>query len=321
MKLGGLSAVVTGREDAGMPVRKDPFAIAWLIGNELRQARVRLGETQAGAAAKIGTSTSRMNYLETGRSVQRPADVLALMEFYGRPRVEAEALAGLLERPTRRVWWAQWEPVISDSHRLYFGLEGLASSSFVYVPSIVPGLLHTPCYASALIPVGYVSPLHHEWITDFRRFRQQRLLDDEGPLELSVVIDEHALRRAVGGEDCLRGQLDHLLALGARPNVTVQVMPDSVAVHDGLSGPLTLLDFVATQSVGFVEYPDGAAYVGGFHQVAGYLHRRRQLRAAALDEEASREMITARRAALERTEQGDDHPRVARLHERRDRRP
>lgn len=313
--------VVVAREDAGMPVRKDPFAIAWLVGNELRQARVRLGETQAGSAAKIGTSTSRMNYLETGRSVQRPDDVLALMEFYGRPRAEAEALAGLLERPNRRVWWAPWEPVIADHDRLFFGLEGFAAAEFVYFPSVVPGLLHTPAYAAALIATDQVSPLHHERIVEFRQVRQQRLLIDEGPLELSVVIDEHALRRAVGGADCLRGQLDHLLALAARPNVTVQVMPDDVAVHDGLAGPFNVLDFEATQSIGSIEYPDGAAYVEEYHQVAGYLHRRRQLRGAALDEHASREVITARRAALERTEQGDDHPRVARLDRRQDRSP
>ena len=44
-----------------MAARKDPFAIAWLVGNELRQARTRVGETQAEAAVRIGSSTSRMN--------------------------------------------------------------------------------------------------------------------------------------------------------------------------------------------------------------------------------------------------------------------
>jgi len=126
------------------------------------------------------------------------------MEFYGRPREEAERLAGLLERPNRRVWWAPWEPVIAEHHRLFFGLEGFASGVFVYVPSIMPGLLHTPGYASALIPVGQVPPLHHDRIVEFRQVRQQRLLDDEHPLALAVVIDEHALDRNVGGIACLR---------------------------------------------------------------------------------------------------------------------
>jgi transcriptional regulator with XRE-family HTH domain len=291
-----------------MRPRRDPSAIAWLIGNELRQARVRVGETQATAAAKLGTSTSRMAYLENGRNIPRPEDIHALMAFYGRPAADAERLAALLERPTRRVWWAPWKPVIADHDRLFFGLEGFAAGEFNYVPSIVPGLLHIRAYSAALIGTDQVSPLHHDRIVEFRQVRQERLLDEDDPLRMEVVIDEHALGRPVGGVACLREQLDHLLTMGQRPNVSIRVMPDHVAVHDGLAGPFTLIDFAGMQSIGRVAYPDGAVYVEDYHAVAGYHHRRNQLRATALDETASREVITARRAALERTANGDDPP-------------
>ena len=291
-----------------MRPRRDHLAIAWLIGNELRQARVRVGETQVTAAAKLGTSTSRMTYLETGRNVPRPEDIHALMAFYGRPAADTERLAALLERPTRRVWWAPWKPVIADHDRLLFGLEGFATGEFVYFPSVVPGLLQIPDYSAALIGTDQVSPLHHDRIVEFRRIRQERLSDPDDPLTLAVVIDEHALGRPVGDASVLRDQLDHLLAIGARSNVSIRVMPDYVAVHDGLAGPFTLLDFAGLQSIGCVEYPDGAVYVEDYHQVAGYHHRRNQLRATALDEDASREVITARRAALERKATSDDPP-------------
>lgn len=291
-----------------MRPRRDPSAIAWLIGNELRQARVRVGETQATAAAKLGTSTSRMAYLENGRNIPRPEDIHALMAFYGRAAADAERLAALLERPTRRVWWAPWKPVIPEHSKLFFGLEGLAAAVFVYVPSIVPGLLHTPAYSGAQVSVGQVPPLHHDRIVEFRQVRQERLRDPDDPLMLQVVIDEHALGRPIGDVTVLRDQLDHLLAMSQRSNVSVRVMPDFVAVHDGLAGAFTVLDFAGLQSIGFVEYPDGAAYIEDYHAVAGYHHRRNQLRATALDETASREVITARRAALERTANGDDSP-------------
>jgi transcriptional regulator with XRE-family HTH domain len=281
-----------------MAARKDPFAIAWLVGNELRQARVRLGETQATAAELIGCSTSRMNYMETGRSVQQADDVRALMKFYGRPE-DGERLASLLTKPTRRVWWAPWKPVIPDYLQLFVGLEGFATSEFVYVPSIVPGLLQTAAYAMELIGANQVSPLHHERVVEFRRVRAQRLYDEDEPLELAVVIDEHALDRPVGGPECMREQLDHLLALSERTNVNVQVVPNTVAVHDGVAGPLNLLDFAGAQSIGYVEYPDGAAYVPDYHQVAGYHYRRTQLQGVALGLARSREVIVARREALD----------------------
>lgn len=219
------------------------------------------------------------------------------MEFYGRAE-DGERLAGMLQPPTRRVWWAPWEPVIPAHNRLSVGLEGFATGEFVYVPSIVPGLLQTSDYAAALIPVDQVPPLHRDRIVEFRLVRQDRLRDVE-PLRLAVVIDEHALDRRVGGRDVLRGQLEHLLRMADVGTVTVQVMPNEVAVHDGIAGMLTLLDFADAQSIGKVEYPDGAVYAGDYHQVAGYRYRCEQLRAAALDPQASREVIAARRAAMD----------------------
>jgi transcriptional regulator with XRE-family HTH domain len=278
--------------------RKDPFAIAWLVGNELRQARTRVGETQAEAAVRIGSSTSRMNYMESGRSVQRPEDVRKLMEFYGRAE-DGDRLARMLEPPTRRVWWAPWERVIPEHNRLFYGLEGFATGEFVYVPQIVAGLLQTVGYATALTAMAAMPPPHRDRVVEFRQVRQERLHVTHEPLHFSTVIDEHALYREVGGRDCLRDQLDHLLRMCELPTVAVQVMPNAEAVHEGLAGMLTLLDFADAQSVGEVEYPDGAVYVGDYHQVAGYRYRREQLCRAALDIEASREVIAARRAAMD----------------------
>ncbi|MGI8816976.1 MAG: Scr1 family TA system antitoxin-like transcriptional regulator [Pseudonocardia sp.] len=68
---------------------------------------------------------------------------------------------------------------------------------------------------------------------EFRQARQQRLFDAGQRLRLAVVIEEDALDRPVGGPEVMRDQLDQLLAMAGRDNVTVQVMPRSVAVHDG----------------------------------------------------------------------------------------
>jgi hypothetical protein len=134
---------------------------------------------------------------------------------------------------------------------------------------------------------------------DFRLARQQRLLAAENPLHLAVVLEESALDRPVGGPDVLRAQLDHLLAMSERDTMTIQVMPTEVAVHSGVVGGFNLLGFTATQSIGYVDYPDGSVYVPDYHQVAGYLYRRDSLQARALSVSESREVIRARRAAME----------------------
>lgn len=274
--------------------RTDPSALAWLVGNELRQARERLGETQASAAAVIGCSTSRMNYLESGRTVQLPHDVRTLMHFYGAD-TDGERLAELVRSPGRRAWWTPWKPVIPEQARLFIGLEGLASTAFGYQPLVVPELLQVRGYAAALVGPSAGSPVVRDRVVELRQARQQRLFDDERPLHGTAVIDEEALDRQVGGPSVLREQLDHLLALGER--CTVQVIPRSVAVHDGLDGGFTVLDFEAARPVTYLSGPEHGVYLSEPHAVAGYLYRRERLRSAALTPAESRTLIAARRAA------------------------
>ena len=95
-------------------------------------------------------------------------------------------------------------------------------------------------------------------------------------------------------------QMDHLLALSALDPISVRVMPLAVAVHDGLDGEFTLLDFEAARSMGYVEFQDGAVYVQDPDRIGGYRTAAARLRDAALPEDASQEVIRARRAALGR---------------------
>jgi hypothetical protein len=290
---------VTYWQNPGMPIRKrtDPAALAWLVGNELRQARERVGETQTSAAELLGCSTSRMNYLETGRNTQQPDDVRTLMRFYA-AEADGNRLATLIDNPARRVWWTPWKLIIPEHLRLYIGLEGYATSQFIYRPLIIPGLLQTAAYITAMIGADQVPALHRDRIVEFRQIRRQRLFDEENPMDLAVVIEEDALDRPVGGREGMREQLDHLLTMADFDTVSVQVMPRTVPIHDGIAGAFNLLDFAATQSIGYVEYPDGSTYVPDYHQVAGYLYRREHLQADALGVAESREVIAARRATM-----------------------
>jgi len=69
-----------------------------------------------------------------------------------------------------------------------------------------------------------------------RLARQRRLMDPDDPLELVVVVDEAALRRAVGGAEVMRAQLRHLVEAAALPTVTPQVMLFSAGSHNSMDG-------------------------------------------------------------------------------------
>ena len=83
------------------------------------------------------------------------------------------------------------------------------------------------------------APRSKKWVQEqvaIRVHRQQRLHGAE-PLQYHAIITEFALRHAD------RQQLLHVNEIAELSNVTVQVILDSVGLHEGHNGSFTLLDF------------------------------------------------------------------------------
>lgn len=284
--------------------RSDPSALRWLIGNELRQARLRAGKKQVEAGKAIGCSQTKINYLEIGRNQQQPEEVTELLRFFGADQSHIDRIASLAGRADSRTWWAPFSDVIPDWLKTFMGLEGLASEEFVYEPLLIYGTLQTKEYALALLVDNLRVPrVDMERVVNLRMERQARLTDDERPLRFRAVIEEPALDRMVGGPAVMRPQLHHLIEMAERDNVNLHVMPISVAVHDGLDGEFQLLSFNEARSIGYVEFPDGAVYVQDEDQVSAYNQAAERMCAAALSEADSVELIRDRLDKLGRAKE------------------
>jgi len=279
--------------------RSDPSALRFLIGHDLRAARERAGRKQVEAARVLGCSQAKINYLESGKTQQKPDEVTALLRAYGADVEHVDRMASLAARADQNTWWAPFGDVLTDWFKTFIGLEGLAAAEFTYGSLLLPGQLQIPDYAAALL-VGNlrVPPMDATQVVRARMARQ-RLTDDTSPLRFRAVFEQYVLDRVVGGPRVMRAQLEHLLTLIRRDNVELHVMPVGVAVHDGLDGDFLLLDFDEAQSIGYVEYPTGAIYVQDQDQVAMYALAVDRLCAAALSVADSTELIAARLAALE----------------------
>jgi hypothetical protein len=138
-----------------------------------------------------------------------------------------------------------------------------------------------------------VPPMEVHQVVRGRKARQ-RVADESDPLRFRTVIEEYVLDRIVGGPTVMRAQLGHLLSLMERDNVELHVMPVNIAVHDGLDGEFQLLDFVEAQSIGYIEYPNGAVYVQDQDQTELYALTADRLCAAALSEADSMALIASR---------------------------
>jgi hypothetical protein len=76
------------------------------------------------------------------------------------------------------------------------------------------------------------------------------------------VVDESVLRRPIGGGRVMLAQIEHLLELGKRPNVTLQVVPYQFSGY-AAEGSFTMLRFAEPElpDVVYLEHLSGALYL------------------------------------------------------------
>ncbi len=96
----------------------------------------------------------------------------------------------------------------------------------VYCSNVVPGLLQTDAYATALLT--RISRFHDtpDDVDDAVRARLARShVLHEGDHRFAVLVEESVLRYRVGDAEAMAGQLGHLLAVMSLPAVSLGVIP------------------------------------------------------------------------------------------------
>jgi hypothetical protein len=196
----------------------------------------------------------------------------------------------------------RWDGVIAPFTRRFLGCEGFASREFIYAPLVLPALLQTERYATAMTaPSARVRPDQERRLVELRMARQDRLAD--GDLHLSAVIEEDVLDRPAGSAETMREQLRRLKELSEQPNVDVLIIPTAVGRHDGLEGRFVVLWFETPDGgrqagpLVYVEIPGDAVYKTSQDQVTAYTESANLLVSAAMSPSASRDVIDSRLTA------------------------
>ncbi|MGW7450405.1 helix-turn-helix domain-containing protein [Streptomyces sp. NPDC054787] len=263
------------------------------LGAELRRLRESTGMTTQQVAARLLMSQPKISLLENGRRVIKPRDVRDLCGLYGvQDQRRVDHLMRLAGESGRQGWWNAYEDV---PYGAYIGLEAEAAAIRIYEPMVIPGLLQTPAYARAVIAgtIPHATAEQAATRLQVRMRRQDRLRAPVNPLRLWVVLDESALRRAVGSRGVMREQLDHLSHFSTQPHVTLQVLPHDAGAHPGVSGRFSLLEFVdATDvSVVYLERFTSDLYLEKRSDVQRYSDMYAHLQAQALSPDRTRRFI------------------------------
>ncbi|WP_030144759.1 helix-turn-helix domain-containing protein [Spirillospora albida] len=216
------------------------------LGLELRRLRDGLSLTVDEVAKRLNWSSSKLSRIENARIGVRLSDVRLLLELYGVDEGHLGELLALTQAATRPGWWLDFRDDIFKGLADYIAHEDEAERAYVYESQLVPGLLQTPSYARAIIASGGVvqptSPRTVERRMELR-MRRQRVLDKADPLRLSVLLDESALLRNVGGAEVMNGQLRQLAEWSRRPNVDLRILPLERMREPVISESFTLMSF------------------------------------------------------------------------------
>ncbi|WP_438297870.1 helix-turn-helix domain-containing protein [Streptomyces sp. HUAS TT7] len=273
------------------PEPKTPTVNRRQLGAELRRLRTLKNLTIEDVAAHLGTSSTRMSRMETGkgRVVPKPQEIEALCELYGvQDERQVQMLIGMLSDSRQPGWWDQYREVLPSGLEVYFGLETDALAERAWETVLVHGLLQTPDYAREIIRASPSTPAADiDDMVAVRTKRQELLTRSSGrsPLEFWAILDEAAIRRPVGGAEVMRAQLLHLIEAQAWPNVTLQIVPASKGAHPGLGGAFSMLEFEAEPPVVYIDSPAGNLYLEKKADVRKFTSTFDLLRAMALDPE------------------------------------
>jgi len=282
--------------------RRAPSVRGRQLAAELRRLRDAATLTGEEAASRLGWSPSKISRIETGQTPASPADLRRMLDLYEVSGTQREVLELLGQSAGQRGWWDAYADTLGPEYAALIALEAEAETVRWYSPMLVPGLLQTERYAREVIRSGLlIAPPGEVERRVQVKMTRQRVLTGDHPLLLSVVLDEAAILRSVGGSEVMREQLGHVTAMAALPNVTLQVLPLAAGAHPASTGEFTILGFpqLMAPDVVFLENMTSDLYVEREAEVYRYTMVFDRLRALALEPEESAAVITARADTIE----------------------
>ncbi|MEU3373357.1 Scr1 family TA system antitoxin-like transcriptional regulator [Streptomyces sp. NPDC006711] len=266
----------------------DPSDSLKTFGAVVQALREHAGLSRAQFAALVGYSTHTVTSVELGRRMADPDFVERAEGVLGNTGALRNSAQYLNRQAGLAAWFRKWAR-----------LERTAISLDTYECRLVPGLLQSEEYVRMLFE-NDIPPLSDKEMEASlsARVKRQRLLRERPNTSFSFILDEAVLQRRIGGIEVTRGLLDHILAVTAPRNVTLQIMPLQCESHACLAGPLQLLVAPNGRRYAYAEGQQNGRLITDAKEVALLGQRYATLRSQALNPALSRSLLERLRGAL-----------------------
>jgi transcriptional regulator with XRE-family HTH domain len=272
------------------------------LGRLLRELRENARLTVKLAAQSLEVSPPTIWRIESGAVSMRSLDVEQMCRLYGATPEMTEALMGLAKETKSKGWWHAYGDAIPTWFELFVGLESAASRLRQYEVELIPGLLQTEAYATAVSELGDPKPAKDIERRVKVRLERQALLTRKlpPPPQLDLVLNESALRRTIRERRAMAEQLRHINKVAKLPNVSIRVLPLSAGLHRAAlaGGGFVILNFPPNNDGKDSEPPTvysdgltGALYLDKPQEVRAYEAVWTTINSISLDMAESRRLI------------------------------
>jgi hypothetical protein len=179
----------------------------------------------------------------------------------------------------------------SQGLEILIGMERAATQIKEFEIVVMPGLLQTRDYAMALLGELLPDEPERRQRAIDTRIKRQRILKELPKPQITAILDEAAVHRAVGGPAVLKGQLQHLITMIDAGDLLFHVIPFGAGAHVGMLNGFTMLEFEGSAAadaepdispVVYVENQTNTMYFDHPPEVAEYARAFTALRARSL---------------------------------------
>lgn len=208
-----------------MRPRSGPTVEHRVLAARLRMLRERAGVGLGVAARALEAHPATVRRIERAETALDARQVRILLDCYGVSAAEAEPIMTGLGVANLPGWWHQWRDAMDPWQQDVIGMESSAGLVRTWHPALVPELLRTPAYASALFAMlrPQDTGAQRERRVELLQERRSRMTDRGAALW--ALFPAAALLTPVGDSRVMTEQRQVLADAAHRPHVTVQVIP------------------------------------------------------------------------------------------------
>jgi transcriptional regulator with XRE-family HTH domain len=279
---------------ARMTKQLSPSVRRRIIASELKRLRAESGLTREAVEQAVELRRNALYRYESGESAMQVPVARAIFGFYGVEDEQLKTMVDLVRGSRERGWLKKGQehggsvpPWFAD----FVALERDASEIYELALNIVPGRLQTEGYARAVLQAGVLGANVEEQLSA-RMARTSRVDAPHAPRYWAIVA-EGVLHRVVGGEAVMLDQLQYLLEVSTRPDVTLQILPNGNGAHPSMGSSFVMFRFEVAPQFGVVytEYLTGSLYRDEPTELGAYDSAYRHLIKSALPEVQSVSLI------------------------------